>query len=86
MQELLQAKVGTTAYSTVHTTIRQKAAERRNARKTELALAAVNNPEEDAKRKAKRAEQKMKQRKRKHAAAADQRGRLGSSKKSRRDE
>lgn len=38
VQELLQAKVGTTAYSSVHTSIRQKAAERRNERKTALAL------------------------------------------------
>lgn len=38
VQELLQSKVGTTMYSSVHATIRQKAAERRNERKTALAL------------------------------------------------
>lgn len=85
MQELLQLKVGTTAYSTVHTTIRQKAAERRNQRKTEAALKAITDPEEAAQLKAKRAEQKTRQKKRKATAAADQRGRFGS-KKGRRDE
>ncbi|SCZ90492.1 BZ3500_MvSof-1268-A1-R1_Chr1-3g02022 [Microbotryum saponariae] len=95
VQELLQSKVGTTMYSNVHTTIRQRAAERRNERKTAMALqvssskrwlasGAINNPELDAQRKAKRSEQKTRQKKRKNAAFADQKGRFG--KRSRRDD
>lgn len=38
VQALVQAKIGTTAYSAVHSSIRQKMAERRNERKTTLAL------------------------------------------------
>lgn len=38
VQELLQNKIGVTAYSTIHTTIRQKAAIKRNERKTATAL------------------------------------------------
>lgn len=38
VQEVLQAKIGTTSYSAVHTQIRQKVAERRNERKTAIAL------------------------------------------------
>lgn len=38
VQALLQAKIGTTSYSAVHTQIRQKMAERRNERKTAAAL------------------------------------------------
>ena len=37
VQELLQTKIGTTAYSQVHNTIRQKAATRRQERKQILA-------------------------------------------------
>ncbi|SCV68516.1 BQ2448_637 [Microbotryum intermedium] len=84
VQELLQSKVGTTVYSNVHSTIRQRAAERRNERKTAMALQAINNPEFDAQRKAKRSEQKTRQKKRKNAAFADQKGRFG--KRSRRDD
>lgn len=38
VQELLQTKIGTTAYSAVHTQIRQKAAIKRNERKVALSL------------------------------------------------
>ncbi|KAK4703278.1 U3 small nucleolar RNA-associated protein 20, partial [Phenoliferia sp. Uapishka_3] len=83
VQALLQAKIGTTSYASVHTTIRQKMAERRNERKTALRMQAINDPAEDAKRKAKRNEQKGRQKKRKNAAFADSKGRYS---KKRRDE
>lgn len=84
VQELLQSKVGTTAYSTVHTAIRQKAATKRQDRKREIALQAINDPAGEAKRKAQRSEQRAGQKKKRAAAFADGRGRLNS--KKRRDE
>lgn len=69
MQELLQSKIGTTAYAQVHNQIRQRAAEKRNARKRDLALQAINDPVEEAKRKAKRQELKKAQKKRKCVAS-----------------
>lgn len=85
MQELLQQKIGTTAYAQVHNQIRQRAAARRNERKQATALKAINDPVEDAKRKAKRAEQKKTQKKRKAAAMASQKERYGVGAKRRRE-
>lgn len=52
VQDILQKKIGTTAYSAVHTQIRQKAAERRNERKVAIALqvcflSSLKNPTPD---------------------------------------
>ncbi|BGP21593.1 armadillo-type fold domain containing protein [Rhodotorula toruloides] len=85
VQELLQQKIGTTAYAQVHNQIRQRAAARRNERKQATALKAINDPAEDAKRKAKRAEQKKTQKKRKAAAMASQKERYGVGAKRRRE-
>ncbi|KAJ8296970.1 U3 small nucleolar RNA-associated protein 20 [Rhodotorula toruloides] len=85
VQELLQQKIGTTAYAQVHNQIRQRAAARRNERKQATALKAINDPVEDAKRKAKRAEQKKTQKKRKAAAMASQKERYGVGAKRRRE-
>ncbi|GAA5956052.1 hypothetical protein JCM21900_002578 [Sporobolomyces salmonicolor] len=84
VQELLQGKIGTTAYSLVHNQIRQKAADKRNQRKRDLAMQVINNPEEDAKRKARRAAQKSAQKKRKTAAFAEQKERFGVGSRSKR--
>ncbi|GAA6006564.1 hypothetical protein JCM10207_004975 [Rhodosporidiobolus poonsookiae] len=84
VQELLQTKIGVTEYAKVHNEIRQKAAERRNARKQEQALQVMNDPAEAARRREKRAEQKKGQKKRKDAAFAEQRA-LGGGKKQRRE-
>ncbi|EGU13301.1 hypothetical protein RTG_00465 [Rhodotorula toruloides ATCC 204091] len=85
VQELLQQKIGTTAYAQVHNQIRQRAAARRNERKQATALKAINDPVEDAKRKAKRAEQKKTQKKRKAASMASQKERYGVGAKRRRE-
>ncbi|GAA5886649.1 hypothetical protein JCM16303_001398 [Sporobolomyces ruberrimus] len=85
VQELMQAKIGTTEYSSVHNEIRKRAAEKRNERKRTIALQAINDPEEDAKRKSRRAEQKKNQKKRKVAAFADQKERFGDGSKRRRE-
>ncbi|KAM0753788.1 hypothetical protein T439DRAFT_163472 [Meredithblackwellia eburnea MCA 4105] len=76
VQSLLQGKIGTTAYANVHTRLRQQAADKRNERKAALAMQAINDPMEDSKRKAKRNEQKARQKKRKNAAFADSKGRF----------
>ncbi|BGP36520.1 U3 snoRNP protein [Rhodotorula kratochvilovae] len=86
VQELLQSKIGTTAYAAVHNSIRQQAATRRNERKQALAHQALNDPVEEAKRKAKRAEQKKVGKKRKVAAFAAQKERFGSGSKRHRAE
>ncbi|GJN92260.1 hypothetical protein Rhopal_005290-T1 [Rhodotorula paludigena] len=86
VQELLQSKIGTTAYAQVHNQIRQRAAEKRNARKRDLALQAINDPVEEAKRKAKRQELKKAQKKRKVAAFAEKKERFGVGAKRRRAE
>ena len=41
---MLQEKIGVTAYSAVHTRIRQKAATRRNERKTAISLQVSLSP------------------------------------------
>ncbi|GAA5903256.1 hypothetical protein JCM8208_002254 [Rhodotorula glutinis] len=86
VQELLQSKIGTTAYSSVHNAIRQQAAARRNERKKQLAQQALTDPVEDAKRKAKRAELRKAGNKRKVAAFAAQKERFGAGSKRRRAE
>ncbi|GAA5980986.1 hypothetical protein JCM10908_003941 [Rhodotorula pacifica] len=84
VQELLQAKIGTTAYSQVHNTIRQKAATRRQERKQIITQQAISDPAEDAKRKAKRAELRKAQKKKRTAAYAAQKERFGEGSKRRR--
>ncbi|GAA5859644.1 hypothetical protein JCM8547_006176 [Rhodosporidiobolus lusitaniae] len=86
VQELLQGKVGTTVYAQVHNQIRAKAAARRNERKTEKALQAMNDPAEGAKRREKRALLKKAQKKKRTAAFADQKERFGMGSKKRRQE
>ncbi|GAA5866298.1 hypothetical protein JCM3774_006608 [Rhodotorula dairenensis] len=84
VQELLQTKIGTTAYSQVHNTIRQRAATRRQERKQVLAQQAISDPAEEAKRKAKRAELRKAQKKKRTAAFASQKERFGEGSKRRR--
>ncbi|KAK4057573.1 U3 snoRNP protein [Microbotryomycetes sp. JL221] len=85
VQEIVQTKVGSTKFVTIYTQIRQRASQRRHDRKIARAQEVLNNPVEDAKRRTKRNEQKARQRKRKNAAFADGKGRLGSSKKRRQE-
>ncbi|KAK4055206.1 U3 snoRNP protein [Microbotryomycetes sp. JL201] len=85
VQEVLQAKVGSTVFANAYNSVRQRAVQRRHERKTMRAQQVLNDPEQEAKRKAKRNDQKAKQRKRKNAAFADAKGRLGSSKKRRQE-
>ncbi|BGP12578.1 hypothetical protein JCM10213_004835 [Rhodosporidiobolus nylandii] len=86
VQELLQTKIGTTAFSQTYNEIRKQAAEKRNARKQEKAMQTFTDPAEEAKRRAQRAELKKKQRKRKTESFAAQKERFGTGSKRRRQE
>lgn len=77
MQELLSQKLGVTSVAGMYSDIRRKMTMRREERKRESALAAVNNPEIDAKRRAKKTESKAKAKKRKSASFAETKLRYG---------
>lgn len=77
VQELLSQKVGVTGVAETYSEIRQKIAVRREERKRGMALSAINDPEVDARRRAKRNESKAKSRKRKNEAYAQTKMRYG---------
>ncbi|KZV69813.1 hypothetical protein PENSPDRAFT_753100 [Peniophora sp. CONT] len=76
LQELVQDKVGTTAFANIYARIRQHVLgvqrERRTARATQVAA----NPQAAAKRRTHRADTKRESKKRKNASFADRKGRL----------
>ncbi|GAA5969246.1 hypothetical protein JCM11641_007524 [Rhodosporidiobolus odoratus] len=76
VRDLLQGKIGTTAFSRVYNEIRSKAAERRNERKTAKSMQGFQDPAEQARQREKRMAQKKVQKKRKVAAFADQKARF----------
>lgn len=65
LQDLVQAKVGTTKFSQVYSQIRQKTLELQHNRKVARALLVTTNPEAAAKRKQQRNVIKKESRKRK---------------------
>ena len=77
VQELLSQKIGVTSVAEIYSDIRRKMTMRREERKRASALAVVNNPEIDAKRRAKKTESKAKAKKRKSASFAETKLRYG---------
>ncbi|MBW0476687.1 hypothetical protein O181_016402 [Austropuccinia psidii MF-1] len=81
IQEFLREKVGTQVFSQVYGQLRTAALEKRQTRKQMIALKAINHPELSAKRKASRAEAKLRNKKRKREAFAQKNALFGKSKK-----
>jgi U3 small nucleolar RNA-associated protein 20 len=77
VQELLSQKIGVGSVAEIYSSIRRTMSMRREERKRASALAVVNNPEIDAKRRAKKTENKAKAKKRKSASYADNKLRYG---------
>jgi U3 small nucleolar RNA-associated protein 20 len=70
LQDLVQAKIGTTKFSNVYNQIRQKTLELRRDRKVARALQVTTNPQVAAKRKIQRNAIKKENRKRKDRSFA----------------
>lgn len=87
VQELLSQKLGVTSVAETYSEIRRKMSMRREERKRASAMATVNDPELEGKRRAKRTETKAKARKRKNASFAETKMRYGakSGKRARRE-
>ncbi|KIY70650.1 hypothetical protein CYLTODRAFT_391770 [Cylindrobasidium torrendii FP15055 ss-10] len=76
LQDLVQAKVGATAFSTVYNKIRQGVIGVRQERKTQRALQVATNPVLAAKRKEQKNTVKKESKKRKSAAFAENKGKF----------
>jgi U3 small nucleolar RNA-associated protein 20 len=76
LQDLLQAKVGTTTFANAYNSIRQGALSVRQERRVARVTKATTNPEAAAKRKLARNVMKKESRKRKNNAFAESRGRI----------
>ncbi|KAI0090560.1 armadillo-type protein [Irpex rosettiformis] len=76
LQDLVQVKVGTTAFSNVYNRIRQKTLGVRRERKTARVVQAATNPAMASKRKQQRNQVKKESRKRKSSSFAESRGRI----------
>ncbi|KAN0062771.1 U3 snoRNP protein [Thecaphora frezii] len=76
VQTLLQTLVSTSDFSSVYTSIRLAASEKRQARKTARLMQSIQAPEKAARKKAKMNEKKHAARKRKNQAFADKKSRV----------
>jgi len=76
LQELIQAKVGTTKFANAYSRIRQNVLSVRQDRRTARVMQVTANPEAAAKRKLQRNSIKKDSRKRKNSAFADAKGRI----------
>ncbi|EIW80199.1 hypothetical protein CONPUDRAFT_124919 [Coniophora puteana RWD-64-598 SS2] len=76
LQDMIQAKVGTTQFATAYSKIRQGVMNVRQGRRTARATQFTTNPEAAARRKIQRNVSKKDSRKRKNSAFADNKGRL----------
>lgn len=76
VQDLVQQKVGTTAYAATYTTIRQRMAERKKKRKNDALMMAIQQPERAMERKAALNKRKHDSRKRKTQSYANNKERV----------
>lgn len=74
---MLSEKLGATSVTETYSEIRRKMIMRREERKRSSALAALNDPEHEAKQRAKRTETKAKAKKRKNQAFSETKARYG---------